>query len=1300
MFDIYNLFESVGILIDSKLQELKLDRTIICTIIDYKNGLYTVAYNNETFTANSFNTSLQIGDEVYVGVPEGEYSNAYIISKYGNSKSAEERTQVEPFANFVKELKIPAYYYNNKVTWVEGSENQADAQYQFNNINQFKKLGISCNLNLLQGNAIPNCGLKLYIIQEVDVGGNVFNQIATTLDFNFKAVCGEQSLNTTILAQELYDITSINNIKALNIEYYHIKDDNTEEDNIQDITLTDINIWFGNLLDDYQTPGLFLYTEKQPQFPIYEPVKVYAKFVYQDLKGNQVITNYTDTKPDNIKLYWNDASAASDQWIYNINNNQLPEYLSQKTFSAKIEYNSLVSNSREEYKANIQFTTTKSEQELEFFNTSLTCQLTANITDFKTYYGGDGILVDRSKISSPDYQLYFTESPFNLIEDGVLYRAKNDLEVVIALSIPNDNSNVYFVANNNFVQDADNANLFTKVCLDLQNINKDLMQFYIDDFYTPGMSNNIITCDLTIRDKETKDILDSMSYELQLDFSRAGICKTDYIMIAKMTDINGNRVNGIKAEQGSKIYIKYLLFDAAGQQLDIDPKNLSIKWYHTDIVNEFIINKNNYTGIIEIITGIIDIQHPPILNYIIQATYDIYKKGSDVKTQISCYIPLGVQMDNFETTYYFEGPIMVTYNSAGAEPSFYQTHYKLLSLERSLITEDMTMIYKDNAIQNTLYPSLLENETNTKDTIYKLKVPTIFTKGTEDVAVIQAKLGDNILWQQPIFLNQSKSFSSAINDWNGESITTSSDGKTFLTPALGAGRKNKDDGTFSGVVLGDFKAEDNSTPMTGIYGYDHGHQSYGLREDGSAFFGKSGEGRINFDGDLGLIYSGNFDGKFYLSKQNNNIKITQESEDNQYVCNMIASLPPEGLNFEFNSSKYGWSDPSRYTSINHEKDGKYRINISKVDFYGIERKEELDGAQAGELPWPYMYNFYPFYISPSFKINLTKEQIIDQHVVMEWTVTVNKLDNNTNAKVCAGFYVHNGEGDNAITAPEISCAFDNTVCYEQIKIGNKIYNLSEKSYIVLQENQKIKITAITSKVTSSNPQMTSGEFEWCLLPLWLNKPKDYGQIDLTISDIQISFIEDTEQSYDLHTIVQQNNEAKQYYLYDNGMNGTYINLKDGQFITNNGVFRGNLEAQSLTLLNDLVLGDPANTEGKPWLRITPEGGLGASVIQHIEADIENMSISIEDMSNQLGELEAKGIIIPYCYYSSQTYASNEHFAAILDSMENSNTNIIVSQYQNTNYDLVIKTQYIDSTNNNYNSTYLYKVALIPWKNTT
>jgi hypothetical protein len=72
---------------------------------------------------------------------------------------------------------------------------------------------------------------------------------------------------------------------------------------------------------------------------------------------------------------------------------------------------------------------------------------------------------------------------------------------------------------------------------------------------------------------------------------------------------------------------------------------------------------------------------------------------------------------------------------------------------------------------------------------------------------------------------------------------------------VGAGRKNTDN-TFSGVLMGD--VDTASTRTMGLYGYDHGEQSFGFKIDGTAFIGKSGGGRISFDGDCGFIYSGNW----------------------------------------------------------------------------------------------------------------------------------------------------------------------------------------------------------------------------------------------------------------------------------------------------------------------------------------------------------------------------------------------------------------------------------------------------------
>jgi hypothetical protein len=43
--------------------------------------------------------------------------------------------------------------------------------------------------------------------------------------------------------------------------------------------------------------------------------------------------------------------------------------------------------------------------------------------------------------------------------------------------------------------------------------------------------------------------------------------------------------------------------------------------------------------------------------------------------------------------------------------------------------------------------------------------------------------------------------------------------------------------------------------MTGVYGFNHGAMSYALKDDGTAFFGKDGRGRIYFNGNNATIQS-------------------------------------------------------------------------------------------------------------------------------------------------------------------------------------------------------------------------------------------------------------------------------------------------------------------------------------------------------------------------------------------------------------------------------------------------------------
>jgi hypothetical protein len=61
-------------------------------------------------------------------------------------------------------------------------------------------------------------------------------------------------------------------------------------------------------------------------------------------------------------------------------------------------------------------------------------------------------------------------------------------------------------------------------------------------------------------------------------------------------------------------------------------------------------------------------------------------------------------------------------------------------------------------------------------------------------------------------------------------------------------------------MIGDWSNQELDTEasisrQTGVYGFHHGEMSYAFKEDGTAFLGKDGKGRINFNGNDATIYS-------------------------------------------------------------------------------------------------------------------------------------------------------------------------------------------------------------------------------------------------------------------------------------------------------------------------------------------------------------------------------------------------------------------------------------------------------------
>lgn len=114
-----------------------------------------------------------------------------------------------------------------------------------------------------------------------------------------------------------------------------------------------------------------------------------------------------------------------------------------------------------------------------------------------------------------------------------------------------------------------------------------------------------------------------------------------------------------------------------------------------------------------------------------------------------------------------------------------------------------------------------------------------------------------LIWAQPLVILQNRYPNAMINAWDGNFKIDEENG-TILSTMVGAGYKNTDN-TYSGVLMGkvDGVADDNKSDV-GVYGFHHGAQSFGLNIDGTAFFGKSGRGRILIDGNSSTISSASY----------------------------------------------------------------------------------------------------------------------------------------------------------------------------------------------------------------------------------------------------------------------------------------------------------------------------------------------------------------------------------------------------------------------------------------------------------
>lgn len=184
-------------------------------------------------------------------------------------------------------------------------------------------------------------------------------------------------------------------------------------------------------------------------------------------------------------------------------------------------------------------------------------------------------------------------------------------------------------------------------------------------------------------------------------------------------------------------------------------------------------------------------------------------------------------------------PSYIKYTASGVNPSFYSNNIEFIVNNQdysrnisSLVKEILTVEEKDN--------------------LYYLEPVSSFIFEDNSIALLKCEYEGKYIYH-PVILYLDTYGNELINGWDGTQLQIDEEnGQYILAPQIGAGEKDSFN-RFTGVVMG----KDSGQDKVGLYGYQEGVNTFGLMEDGTAFFGaSSGGGRIKINGKSGSIKGG------------------------------------------------------------------------------------------------------------------------------------------------------------------------------------------------------------------------------------------------------------------------------------------------------------------------------------------------------------------------------------------------------------------------------------------------------------
>lgn len=897
--------QAVDIIIGQRLSEIKYDQTVVCTIVDNsdaENGHYIVSNDaNLKFDAYSENTDYKTETQVYVLIPQGDYSSKkQITGKYDTSKIKEYEEKMAAITSPLDQVSLTGdgfFTYKDSTgiaikTPASGETERKILITTINNITlpagnvlsisaDFK--GVMTAADSIDGSIVAGTyGLiarvsikdssntirthDLYLRSDKDMIGNVYKfhipakqsqtytlplteteeeiteiQLFLFHDNTFKTVYGNTYVNND----------NFNNIEVSNIKLGYSFSMIGVEQNTVKITTSDTTLKYGtnSNIDKVLNLTYFNKTENNKYIGFSD-----GKFDMSKAKtGNQ---------EDEQKYYWIEWLSSTQSGVWKrieiaSDSDNLEESLT--TVPVQCEGAKLTTS----FKAQVYCNGQMYESNTIAFTNS---DLLANAE--KGYLHLDFIL-EHDEGSQDAYPCYGEDNTLINSADGQRSRK-------LKFSYT---SSVGAVLDNNLLKDCTacwylplGATMLTAAASRSYGSEDDSYRFAVE-----GEAGNNV---------EEKYRIDGYRcYSIKLDDSEMPNTfpyriKNLYVsnfqnntILFKLFDTNGNCYEAQKSFVFSTQGIfgtKYSLIIQEENNLpaftnkksgeeDFD-YNLIAKLYDPD--NKALSNE------IELIYT---------LNNITNTNNDIYYNIATAKTSITWPLNGNNEHQLFlekkypiawrsNADYYYQGPNSIIYNEAGSNPAYFKDALKLFNQnneQESNISWNVVFCdasgkeYKPTENQTSIatlqkyLPAVVKDKNNN----YYLQPPQIYCDVEGIYICLTARKNSALLWVQPILISKNQYNNTALNEWDG-SLIVDEDQNYIMSSSVTAGVKHANN-TFSGVVMGEVgrKNGDIFESQTGLFGYSEGKQAFGFRDNGTAFIGIDSQGRIEFDGSGGVIKS-------------------------------------------------------------------------------------------------------------------------------------------------------------------------------------------------------------------------------------------------------------------------------------------------------------------------------------------------------------------------------------------------------------------------------------------------------------